>query len=253
MRGLSAAGKVSIITPSYNSEQFVTRAIQSVMEQTYENWEMIIVDDCSADNSAAIVTRLAEKDARLRFHRNGRNQGPAVARNFAIGEAKGKYIAFLDADDQWKPHKLEEQIRFMLDNDVAFAYTDYSTVSEDGTLLKFRNKPPEKISYHTLLKSNYIGCLTAMYDVEKLGKIFMPDLKKRQDYGLWLSILKKIPYAYRAGSEPLAVYTARSKSVSSNKLKLIGYNWRLFYTIERMSLAKSIYYLTWNIANKIFK
>jgi teichuronic acid biosynthesis glycosyltransferase TuaG len=243
---------VSIITPSYESERFISQTIDSVLAQTYQNWEMIIVDDVSPDNSNKTISEYIKKDSRIKLIKLEKNSGPAVARNKAIEEAKGRYIAFLDADDLWKPEKLEKQIKFMEEKKCALSYSAYETMSEEGVLQNKYIKPPLKISYKDLLKSNYIGCLTAIYDTQKVGKVFMPNISKRQDYGLWLKILRKIDFAYGI-DEPLAIYRIMSNSVSSNKFKLLKFNYKLFKEHEKFSVWKSIYYLGWNVLLKVLK
>jgi hypothetical protein len=243
---------VSIITPSYNSEKFIRDTMESVLFQTYKNWEMIIVDDVSPDNSNEIIEKYSKKDSRIKLIKLEKNSGPAVARNRAIQEAKGRYIAFLDADDLWKPEKLEKQIKFMEEKNCALSYSTYETMSEEGVLQNKYINPPLKISYKDLLKSNYIGCLTAIYDIQKIGKVYMPNISKRQDYGLWLKILRKTNFAYGM-DESLAVYRIRSNSVSSNKFKLLKFNYKLFKEHEGFSTLKSLYYLGWNVLVKVLK
>lgn len=243
---------VSIITPSYKSERFISQTIESILAQTYQNWEMIIVDDVSPDNSNNIIEEYCKKDNRIKLIKLDKNSGPAVARNRAIEEAKGRYIAFLDADDLWKPEKLEKQIKFMEEKDCVLSYSAYETMSEDGVLQNKHINPPLKTSYKDLLKSNHIGCLTAIYDTQKVGKIYMPLIAKRQDYGLWLKILKKIDFAYGL-DESLAIYRIMLNSVSSNKYKLLKYNYLLFRKHEKFSSIKSFYYLVCNIFFKLLK
>jgi teichuronic acid biosynthesis glycosyltransferase TuaG len=237
--------KVSIITPSFKSEQFVSKTIESVLCQTYENWEMIIVDDCSPDNSNIIIEDYCKKDCRIKLIKLEKNSGPAIARNRAIEEAKGRYIAFLDADDLWKPEKLEKQINFMKENNLAFTYSSYELIDENDNFLgKYITK--DLITYKELLKTNVIGCLTAIYDIEKLDKVFMPNILKRQDYGLWLKILKQIN-STKGILEPLAIYRIRKNSVSSNKLKAAQYQWKIYREVEKLNFFKSLYYFSWYI------
>jgi len=243
---------VSIITPSYKSKDFIVQTIESVLIQTYHNWEMIIVDDVSPDDSNKVIEEYIKKDSRIKLIKLEENSGPAVARNRAIEEAKGRYIAFLDADDLWMPKKLEKQIAFMQDKQCILSYTAYETMSESGEKESLVVRPHQKLSYTDLLKSNQIGCLTAIYDTEKIGKVYMPLISKRQDYGLWLKILKQIDFAYGI-DEPLSVYRIMSNSVSSNKYKLLKYNYLLFRKYEKFSIFKSFYYLCWNIFIKIIK
>ena len=186
---------VSIITPSYNSARFIASTINSVIAQTAMSLEIIIVDDCSSDNSIEVIQSFIDRDTRIKFIKLEENSGAAVARNTAIEAASGRFIAFLDSDDLWDPEKLEKQIQFMLDKDIAFSYTAYEKIDESGVPFDIVNVP-EKISYKQLLKTNVIGCLTAMYDVEKLGKVYMPVNTKREDFATWLTILKKVDYAY---------------------------------------------------------
>jgi len=169
---------ISIITPSYKSEKFITETIESVLTQYYHNWEMIIVDDFSSDNSNIIIEKYCKQDHRIRLIKLEKNSGPAVARNKAIKEAKGRYIAFLDADDLWYPQKLEKQIQFMSDNNYELTYTNYETMNEDGKNLNNIIKSPSKLNYKQLLKANKIGCLSAIYDTHKIGKVYMPLIKK---------------------------------------------------------------------------
>ena len=241
---------ISIITPSYKSERFISQTIESVLAQTYQNWEMVIVDDVSPDNSNKIIEEYCKKDNRIRLIKLEKNSGAAVARNRAIDEAKGRYIAFLDADDLWKPNKLEMQIKFMELKNCALSYSAYETMTEEGVLQNKYINPPLKIAYKDLLKSNYIGCLTAIYDTQKVGKVFMPLISKRQDYGLWLKILRKTDFAYGI-DESLAVYRIMSNSVSSNKFKLLKYHYKLFTEFENISSMKALYYLIWNILTKL--
>lgn len=243
---------VSIITPSYKSEKFISQTIESVLIQTYENWEMIIVDDVSPDNSNDIIEKYIKKDSRIKLIKLENNSGPAVARNRAIQEAKGRYIAFLDADDLWHPEKLQKQISFMNANNYELTYTNYETMNENGDKLNSLIISPNKLSYNQLLKSNKIGCLSAIYDTKRIGKIYMPLIKKRQDYGLWLRVLKKIDYAYNV-NEVLGTYRIMSNSVSSNKIDLLKYNYALFREHEKFSVLKSLYYLGWNIYIKVMK
>lgn len=231
---------LSIITPSYKSENSISKTIESVLSQTYKNWEMIIVDDVSPDNSNAIIEAYCKQDSRIKLIKLEKNSGPAVARNRAIKEAKGRYIAFLDADDIWMPEKLEKQIAFMDKYNLNLTYSSYYLQDEENNDLGiFITK--ENISYESLLKTNSIGCLTAIYDTKSLGKVYMPDIIKRQDYGLWLKILKEIG-STKGILEPLATYSIMKNSVSSNKLDGARYIWKIFRDVEELSIFKSSYY-----------
>jgi len=231
---------VSIVTPSHNAEHFISDTIDSVLNQTYQDWEMIIVDDCSSDNSVQIIDKYVQKDKRIKLIKSDKNLGPAQTRNKAIESSSGKYIAFLDADDMWMPHKLEKQLKFMRDNDLAFTYASYLLIDEEGNDIGlFRTK--EEINYDSILKTCSIGCLTAIYDVEKIGKTYMRDIPKGQDYTLWLNIMKRIKKT-KGIMEPLAYYRIQSISVSSNKLNAAKAQWSIYRNIEKLNIFKSIYY-----------
>ncbi|RLA83871.1 MAG: glycosyltransferase family 2 protein [Epsilonproteobacteria bacterium] len=242
---------ISIITPSYKSEKFISKTIESVLSQTYKDWEMIIVDDMSPDNANKIIEEYIKKDNRIKFIKLEKNTGPAIARNRAIEEAKGRYIAFLDADDVWMPEKLEKQIDFMNKFNLDLTYSSYNLQDEmDNDLGLFITK--ENISYESLLKTNSIGCLTAIYDTKHLGKVYMPDIIKRQDYGLWLKILKEIGNT-KGMLEPLATYRIMRNSVSSNKIDAAKYVWKIFRDVENLNFIKSCYYFCHYIYNGIRK
>ncbi|OOE73675.1 MULTISPECIES: glycosyltransferase family 2 protein [unclassified Salinivibrio] len=231
---------VSIITPLYNCESHIHDTVLSVIKQTYPHWELLLVDDCSTDSSLTIALQYANDDPRIRVIRMTTNSGAAVARNAAIKEAEGQFIAFLDSDDLWLPHKLEKQLDFMHQKNCALSFSAYQKIDERGKDLGVVGVP-ETVSHQELLKTCVIGCLTAMYDSQKIGKVYMPLIRKRQDFGLWLSILKKIDIAYGI-SEPLAQYRVRRDSISANKLKAAQYTWHLFRHVEQLSLIKSVYY-----------
>lgn len=230
---------VSVITPSFNSDKFIKQTIESVLSQTYSNWELIIVDDHSIDNSVELINNLIKNDNRIKFVQFDQNQGAARARNKGLELAKGRYIAFCDSDDQWKPNKLESQVRFMLKNNLALSYTSYDVIDEQGNSIGLVSAPA-KVNYKIMLQNNYIGCLTAMYDTEKLNKVYMPEIRKRQDWALWLKILKKTDYAL-AINESLSIYRDRSKSISSNKIEMLKYTWMIYHDIEGFSKLKSTY------------
>jgi len=243
---------VSIITPSYNSSKFIEETIKSVKNQTYKNWEMIIVDDCSTDSTEFIVKKYLDEDCRIKFYKNEINSGPALTRNRAITLSKGKFVCFLDSDDLWKSKKLENQLNFMISSGYKFTYTFYQQISENGDFIKNIDNLPLKVDYISSIMSNKIGCLTVMYDQQFFGKILMENIPRRQDYTLWLKFLKKTEYAYCL-NEVLSCYRLRSGSISSNKLKLIFDHWNIYKNIERHSFSKSLYYLINYIWVKIFK
>lgn len=243
---------VSIITPNYNGEQFIIETIKSVQNQSYPYWEMIIVDDNSSDHSVKVIEDYISSDSRIKFIKNLTNEGAAVSRNKAIEHAKGRFIAFLDGDDLWKPHKLEVQINFMLQNHIPFSYSHYDQITETSDFIKKVNNLPAKISYNQLLTKNIVGCLTAIYDTAYFGKVYMPLIRKRQDFGLWLKLLKKVEYGYCL-QQNLAQYRIRENSVSSNKVDLVKYHWYLYHDIEQFGYVRSINLLFQYIYINIFK
>lgn len=228
---------VSIITPSYNSASFIVETITAIQKQTYPNWELLITDDCSTDDSVKIIEGYVRQDSRIKLFQLEKNSGAGVARNFSIRKANGRFIAFCDSDDKWMPNKLEKQVAFMLGCHCALSYSSYIMSNEHGQELRVIVCKPW-ISYWDLVKANGIGCLTAMYDTKYLGKVYMPDVRKRQDWGLWLIIIKKCIRAYGI-KEPLAIYRKRSGSLSSSKLGLIVHNVRIYREVLHFSMWKS--------------
>ena len=230
---------VSIITPSYNSSKFINECINSVISQTYMNWEMIIVDDCSTDNSRKKILELSKSDNRIKLIELKDNIGPALSRNEALNVAKGKYIAFLDADDIWKSDKLEKQINFMKSKNIGFSFTAYQPVSEDAMKKYPVILAPEKISYHSYLKNTIIGCLTVVINREIVGDFKMPNIRTSQDMALWLIILKRGFIAYGL-QENLAYYRIVSSSNTSDKWKAALGVWIVYRKIEKLSIIYSI-------------
>ena len=243
---------VSIITPLYNSEKFIAETIESVIAQTYKSWEMIIVNDCSKDNGASIVKEYSKKDKRIKLFNNEKNLGGAGTRNRAIKEAKGKYLAFLDSDDIWTPLKLEKQISFMEENDFSFTFTEYEKIDEESKSLNKKVIVPKRVTYKKLLKANVIGCLTAIYNQEKLGKIYMPDVRKGQDFALWLEVLKVSKEGYGL-FEVLGKYRIRDNSLSQNKLDRIKCNYLIFRKYNNLDIIQSSWCVLNNILEKVLK
>ncbi len=227
---------VSILIPTFNSEKFLLEAIGSVQNQTYSNWEIILVDDCSTDTTLTLVAELAQKDKRIHFSKLNKNAGTGVARNTALAEAKGEYIAFLDADDLWKPEKLKKQIDFMKGNNLPFTFSFYECIDEEGKSLNKRVEAPIKLSYCQLFFCNYIGNLTGIYDAKFFGKIPISPIRKRQDWMLWLTILKKIKKAHPV-PESLAYYRIRNNSISTSKFDLIQYNFAVYHHFHRFNFV----------------
>lgn len=223
---------VSIIMPSYNTGKYIKKSIESVISQTYKNWELIIVDDCSTDNTENIISQFTDK--RIKFFKNEKNSGAAVSRNKALREAKGKWIAFLDSDDLWLPQKLEKQINFMDKNKYHFSYTDYKILWDGKIESPYINTGPDIIDKKRMYRYCYISTITVMYDRNIIGLIQIADIKKNNDYAMWLKIIEK-SNCYRL-SECLSYYCKHSNSISSgSKIKLIKYHYIMF----RIALNKS--------------
>ncbi len=242
---------VSIITPCFNAEDFISDTILSVQNQTYANWELLITDDGSTDYSIKIIREFIKNDDRIKLFEIS-NSGAAVARNNSIKNAEGNFIAFVDSDDLWLPKKLELQLKFMIDNNYNFTYTSYKRIDEKGFDLNITMSCEKQLTYQRMLYSNKIGCLTVIYNKDNLGKIFMPLIKKRQDYALWLKILKIENRAFGLNLE-LAKYRIRKSSMSKNKFEMLKWNWMLYKKIEKFSYIKALYYLLSNIIIKIKK
>ena len=237
---MQAAPLVSIIMPSYNSGLFIAESIRSVQAQTLVEWELIVSDDMSSDDTIAIVRDAASRDDRIVLLEAGTNGGPAAARNAAIAAARGRYIAFLDSDDIWKPEKLEKQLAFMRERGIAFSFSSYDRVQEDGSFVDV-HRVARPVAYSDLAKHCSIGCLTAVYDTAQLSKVYMPEIRKRQDFALWLKLLKQVELAYPL-PESLAVYRIRKSSVSSNKRVAARYTWSVYRDVEGLGLLTASYY-----------
>lgn len=245
---------VSIITPTYNCGKYIKETIESVINQTYTNWEMIIVDDYSTDNTTDIVKQYQQEYSNIIYKILDKNSGAAIARNTALKMAKGKYIAFLDGDDLWLPEKLEHQINFMKDNNYIFTYTKYSEIDENSSELGYIMSGPKKITKTGMYNYCWPGCLTVMYNVEKLGKVQIENLKKNNDYAIWLKLIQKTD-CYLL-NENLAQYRRRKGSISNHKkLKLIKYHYLLYKEGEHknsfMSYILTLRNLFFGIIKKI--
>ncbi len=233
-------GLVSIIMPNYNGSKYLNESISSVLSQTYKNWELIFVDDCSTDNSLDMVRDY--NDDRIVIIVNEKNSGAAVSRNKAIDRAKGKWIAFLDNDDIWDKDKLLKHLSFMSEKNATFSCTDYYVFSSAKNKRLYSPKKDE-YDYKAILKHNAIGCSTVIFNAEKIGKVYMPEeAVKREDFACWLQILKKGEKVI-CFREPLTYYRVGKNSVSSNKLKMIKYQWNVYRKIEKISFFGSIRYM----------
>lgn len=234
---------VSIITPSFNSAKFIAETIQSVQHQTHQNWEMIIVDDGSFDETEHIVRSITEKDKRIQFYKLTQNSGPAVARNTGIEKASGKYMTFIDADDIWFPTFIENSITTIDETGIPFVFSSYKRANEQLEFVYSDFIVPHKVSYSDILKSNSISCLTAFVEIQKLGKKYMPLIRKRQDMGLWLNYLKVVPFAHGI-QETQAIYRIRENSLSRKKSDLIKYQWQFYRNVEKLNIFQSLYYMS---------
>ncbi len=234
---------ISIITPLYNGEKFIAETIHSVQQQTYPDWEMIIVDDGSKDRSAQIVQSFLDRNDRIKLIRQA-NAGSAAARNNALCHAKGRYVAFLDADDLWEPNFLKKQLAFIKEKDAGIVFASYRRIDERGYEILRPFIVPEKVNYLNLLKTCSISCLTALFDKKKTGEVFFNEKMKsmRDDFVFWLSILKKIDYAY-GNKEILARYRVFANSTTGNKKRVIIPQFKVYHEVEKLGTAKSLYYL----------
>ena len=219
---------VSIITPVFNAEKFIEKCINSVLSQTFKDWELILCDDRSTDNSVRIIKAFINKDPRIKLLSNKINGGAGVARNKALEYATGNYIAFLDGDDFWHEDKLKKQLEFIQKYNCGMVYSQYYVVNGGSNIPEYKICSPKMVTYEKMLCNDYIGFLTLMYDVKKVGKLFMPEIRKRQDWAYKLILLKNIKEAVGI-QEPLAFYRIGNSSLSSNKVKLIKYNFEVFH------------------------
>jgi glycosyltransferase involved in cell wall biosynthesis len=239
---------VSIIIPVFNGENFIRRTVITLQNQGYQNWEAIFVDDCSTDQSVVILESIA--DERIRIIKLDVNSGPAVARNVAIEAARGRFIAFLDSDDVWEPNKLELQLSFMRIKKHSFTYHWHQKVDEELGFIRLF-KPEDGLTFRKLLRYNPLHTSSVIYDSQALGKIYMPEIRKRQDYGLWFRLVEKCEG--RCLPELLSSYVQREGSVSSNKLSLFKFNWQLYREAQGFSIPLSLYCLSWAVFSKLLK
>lgn len=232
--------------PSYNTAEYIAQSIESVIAQTYGNWELIIVDDCSTDNTDEVIKKYLG-DKRITYFKNDRNSGAAVSRNRALREAKGRWIAFLDSDDLWLSEKLEKQVDFMESNDYHFSYTNYSEIDESGQKNGVVVTGPKKITKSGFYNYCWPGCLTVMYDANVVGRIQIADIKKNNDYAMWLKVCRKAN-CYLL-NENLSLYRrGRKGSISNHNIKeLIGWHYKLFRNSEKQAPFKACLNVSRNI------
>lgn len=240
-------GLISVVMPSYNCAKYLPETIASIQSQTYRNWELLLVDDCSTDNTESVVKEFAASDLRVRYHRLEAQFGAAVARTEAMRLANGEYIAFCDSDDLWLPEKLEKQLDFMHRTGHSYTCTAYEQVDEAGKPLGRVLRPQERCDYNRVLLDCPIGNSTVMYSVKDMGKFEVPNIRKRNDDALWLAMLKKEPYIWGM-PDVLTRYRVRPSGISGNKFKLVKYHWILYREIEHLSIMRSLFHIAyWGI------
>ena len=238
-------GLVSIIMPAYNCQEYIAESIRSVINQTYRNWELIITDDCSIDKTVQIIEEFVRQDKRIRCYKNDKNHGAAMARNNSIIEAKGCYLAFLDADDIWMPQKLEVQLEFMSSNNIIASCTSYGKIDEKSEMLKKKCIARKRYEYSDMLKA-CPGNSTMIYNCEKLGKIEGPNIEKRNDLAMFLQVIKKAKYVYGL-QDVLGYHRLRNDGLSSNKMQLVFFQWKVYNEIEHLGGFKSSYYIVYKM------
>lgn len=243
-------GLVSVIMPSWNTANYIASSIQSVVNQTYKKWELIIVDDCSTDNTDEVVAQF--NDSRIRYLKNDVNIGAALTRNRAMREAQGEWIAFLDSDDLWSATKLENQIQFMKKNNLIFSYHEYEKIDEEGKPLNIYVSGPTIVTKRKMYNYGYPGCLTFMYSAKEMGLIQIKDIKKNNDYAILLQLCKKADCVLLKSN--LAQYRIRKKSISHDKLyKKLKSHYDLFYYCDEKKKPIALWYACWNLWYGILK
>lgn len=254
MRNQKDKPLVSIVTPVYAAERFIEDTIRSVRAQTYRNWELLLVDDCSIDGSAEIIREHAKKDKRIKLIRMKKNGGAALARNAGTKQAKGRYLAFLDSDDLWVETKLQRQVDFMQEHDHAFTYTSYEFADDKGVSTGKQVCVPASITYKQALRNHIIWTSTVMIDLQHVKKetCLMPDVRRGQDAATWWQILRAIGVAYGI-DQPLSHYRRTSHSLSANKLKAMKRTWYLLTQVERLGFFAAAYSFGWYGFNAVKK
>ena len=239
-------GLVSIIMPSWSTEKFIGKSIQCVLDQTYQNWELLIVDDCSTDRTDEVVASF--KDDRIKYFKNERNSGAALTRNRAMREAQGEWIAFLDSDDLWMPEKLERQVHFMRSNDYVLSFTEYEKIDEDDNPLNIYVTGPDIVNKRKMYNYDYIGQLTMMYSAKHFGLIQIKDIKKNNDYAIRLQLYKKPGTEAHLLKESLALYRVRKVSISHDKFKRkFKSHYDLFHMCDEKPAPIALWYACWNM------
>ena len=243
---------VSIITPVYNREEVLRQTVESVLSQSFGDFEYILVNDASTDNSLAILKEYEKKDSRVKVINLEKNLGPAGARNAGVEKASGKYIAFLDSDDMWEKDKLQIQLDFMKERDIAISFTSFELVDAKGNSLGKTVKAKKEVDLDTFLKCTCIGFSTSMIDVEKTGEFSFINIPIRQDAHLWITLLKRVEKAYGI-EKTLVKYRVHRGNISANKFKAALGTWNLYYKIEKLGFFKSLYYFSHYAVNGVLK
>lgn len=245
-------GLVSIVMPTWNCARFIAESINSVLGQSYPNWELLVQDDCSTDSTFDVVEPFLMADKRIKYECNPQNSGAAITRNNALRRSKGRWIAFLDSDDLWLPEKLEHQLKFMVENDYAFSYHEYTEIGEDGKDLGVHVSGIRKVSTLAMFMCCWPGCLSVMYDVNKIGLVQIKDVRKNNDTALWLKVVRKAPcYLLK---ENLARYRRRKVSITPKPLwKRIWAHYPLFHVAEGMNPALATFWTLMNVVGNGWK
>lgn len=243
---------VSIITPVYQAERFIAETIRSVQQQTYPNWELILVNDCTPDQSVRVIEPFLE-DERIRLIHLAENSGAAVARNAGLAAAKGQYVAFIDSDDCWLPNKLATQLKFMKDTACSFTYTNFALMTEEGQLLKERMTLPAQLDYTGLLKNTAIACSTVVIDRQQVGDIRMPLVRKGQDTATWLKLMREQSLTAYLVDEVLNRYRQVEGSISSNKIGALKRTWHTYRNLEQLPLHRCVYYFAHYVIQAILR
>lgn len=246
-------GLVSIITPTWGCAEFISETIKSVLTQTYQNWELLIQDDCSTDGTEKVVQPFAELDSRIKYECNPKNSGAAITRNNALSRAKGRWIAFLDSDDLWYPEKLEKQLKFMVDNGYHFSYTCYKEIDNDGKKTGVLIRGPKHVTKLGMYAFCWCGCLTVMYDKEHYGLLQIADIKKNNDYAMWLKVVQKSDLYLL--EECLGKYRrGRVGSISTHSYStMIKWHYKLWHEAVGKNVFYSIFWTTINLICGFYK
>lgn len=232
---------VSVVMPAYNAATYLPNTVQSVLEQSFKDLELLIVDDASSDHTFEVVEKLSATDSRITYIKLDENQGVANARNVGVQHSRGEYVAFLDSDDIWLPDKLKIQLTFMQQHQVDFSYCSYEVVDDHGTKIGERKISETKLDYHEMLKGNRIGLLTVMLSRKIAQRYPFPEIN-HEDYACWLSIARNGTVAYLASEQILAKYRKHQTSLSANKIQAAQWTWTIYRRHEHLGLFKSFYY-----------